>query len=105
MDDLSDTKPRLSLEEIQEQPFVRVERPHFFRNLVALLRRVYWPKVGLFTFSLFLFILAITFMKEGARDLAPMVRNTFTVTNAANSLGFGWLFAYVVMSGSPVAAA
>jgi Na+/phosphate symporter len=27
------------------------------------------------------------------------------VTNPANSLGFGWLFAYVVMSGSPVAAA
>jgi Na+/phosphate symporter len=27
------------------------------------------------------------------------------VTNAADSLGFGWLFAYAIMSGSPVAAA
>jgi hypothetical protein len=55
--------------------------------------------------SLFLFILAITLMKEGARELAPLVRDRFHVTNPANSLGFGWLFAYVVMSGSPVAAA
>lgn len=55
--------------------------------------------------STFLFILAITLMKEGAHDLAPLVRDRFSVTNAANSLGFGWLFAYLVMSGSPVAAA
>jgi hypothetical protein len=44
-------------------------------------------------------------MKDGARSLAPLVRDSFRVTNAVNSLGFGWLFAYVVMSGSPVAAA
>lgn len=62
-------------------------------------------KVGLFVVSLFLFILAITLMKEGARELAPLVRDRFHVTNPANSLGFGWLFAYIVMSGSPVAAA
>jgi solute carrier family 34 (sodium-dependent phosphate cotransporter) len=62
-------------------------------------------KVGLFLISLFLFILAITLMKEGARELGPLVRDRLQVTNAANSLGFGWLFAYVVMSGSPVAAA
>lgn len=62
-------------------------------------------KVGLFLASLFLFILAITLMKEGARELGPLVRDRLRVTNAANSLGFGWLFAYVVMSGSPVAAA
>lgn len=62
-------------------------------------------KSALFILSLFLFILAITLMKEGARDLAPLVRDTFRVTNPANSLGFGWLFAYIVMSGSPVAAA
>lgn len=67
------------------------------------LRRL--AKVGLFLISLFLFILAITLMKEGARDLGPLVRDRFQVNNAANSLGFGWLFAYVVMSGSPVAAA
>ena len=69
----------------------------------TVLRRL--SKVALFLVSLFLFILAITLMKEGARDLGPLVRERFRVTNAANSLGFGWLFAYVVMSGSPVAAA
>ncbi len=61
-------------------------------------------KFSLFIVSLFLFILAITLMKEGSRDLGPLVRDGFRVTNPANSLGFGWLFAYVVMSGSPVAA-
>lgn len=64
-----------------------------------------WRKIGLFGLSLFLFILAITLMKQGARPFAPLVRDSFRVTNPANSLGFGWLLAYVVMSGSPVAAA
>ncbi len=67
--------------------------------------RIQPVKIGLFLTSLFLFILAITLMKEGARGIAPLVRDNFAVSNAANSLGFGWLFAYVVMSGSPVAAA
>jgi solute carrier family 34 (sodium-dependent phosphate cotransporter) len=72
------------------------------------LARARWRRLGkvlLFLASLFLFILAITLMKEGARDLGPLVRDRFQVSNAANSLGFGWLFAYIVMSGSPVAAA
>jgi sodium-dependent phosphate cotransporter len=62
-------------------------------------------KIGLFVASLFLFILALTLMKEGARGIAPLVRDGFAVSNTANSLGFGWLFAYIIMSGSPVAAA
>lgn len=61
-------------------------------------------KIGLFVLSLFLFILAITMMKDGARGLSTLVRDGFSVTNMANSLGFGWLFAYLIMSGSPVAA-
>lgn len=68
-------------------------------------RRLPIGKAVLFVLSLFLFILAITLMKEGARSLAPLIRDTFRVTNPLNSLGFGWLFAYAVMSGSPVAAA
>ncbi len=68
-------------------------------------RRVNVGKIALFVVSLFLFILALTLMKDGARGLAPLVRDSFRVTNPANSLGFGWLFAYIVMSGSPVAAA
>jgi len=67
--------------------------------------RVRVGKFGLFLASLYLFILAITLMKEGARAVAPLVRNLLDVTSAANALGFGWLFAYTIMSGSPVAAA
>ena len=74
------------------------------------LRRAWWErvrvgKIGLFVASLYLFMLAITLMKEGARGVAPLVRNLLDVTSAANALGFGWLFAYAIMSGSPVAAA
>ena len=36
--------------------------------------------------------------------MAPLVRDTFKIDTPANALGFGWLFAYLVMSGSPVAA-
>lgn len=63
-----------------------------------------WRKAATFVLALFLFILALQLLKSGARALAPFVRGTLSVKNAANALGFGWLFAYVVLSGSPVAA-
>jgi Na+/phosphate symporter len=62
-------------------------------------------KIALFIASLYLFILAISLMKEGANGLTPVIQNLLHVSNPANALGFGWLFAYIVMSGSPVAAA
>lgn len=61
-------------------------------------------KIALFVFSLFVFTFALILLKEGAKELGPFVRNFLDVNNAANALGFGWLFAYAVMSGSPVAA-
>ncbi len=67
-------------------------------------QRIRYKKILLFILSLFLFILAINLMKTGARSMVPLIRDTFRVTNPLNSLGFGWLFAYVIMSGSPVAA-
>lgn len=67
-------------------------------------RAVSWTKIGLFIVSLFLFILALTLMKDGARGMAPFVEDRFSLDSAANTMGFGWLFAYLVMSGSPVAA-
>jgi Na+/phosphate symporter len=73
-------------------------------NFGTVWRRIDWLKIGLFIFSLFLFILAITLMKEGARSLAPLIRDRFAIDSPTNSLGFGWLFAYIIMSGSPVAA-
>lgn len=62
-------------------------------------------RLGIFIASLFLFTLSLYLMKIGARALAPYIREVFRVTNPANALGFGWLFAYVVLSGSPAAAA
>ena len=61
-------------------------------------------KVGLFLVSLFLFILALTLMKEGASGFSSLVRDRFAITGVLDSLGFGWLCAYLLMSGSPVAA-
>jgi Na+/phosphate symporter len=79
-----------------------------FNNALSVIarsmQRIKWKKVGIFAISLFLFMLAINLMKEGARGLAPLVHDFLDIKNPANSLGFGWLSAYVVMSGSPVAA-
>jgi Na+/phosphate symporter len=67
-------------------------------------RRLNWRKIGLFALSVLLFVLALQLLKSGARALVPFVREGLAVQNAANALGFGWLFAYVALSGSPVAA-
>lgn len=67
-------------------------------------RRWHWYKLPLFVLSIFLFILAITLMKDGARGLGPLVRDSLQVTNFVDAMGFGWLFSYAIMSGSPVAA-
>jgi solute carrier family 34 (sodium-dependent phosphate cotransporter) len=78
-------------------PRVRVEdRPRWVR--VAI-------KVLYFIPALFLFILAIQLMKEGAQSIAPRLQGTFPVDNMVSTLGLGWLGAYLVLSGSPVAAA
>lgn len=69
------------------------------------LGRVAWAKVLLFAISITLFILAIILMQAGAYALAPFIRDTLTVNKPTNGLGFGWLSAYLVFSGSPIAAA
>jgi Na+/phosphate symporter len=67
-------------------------------------RKPNWKKIGLGFLSIALFILSIQLMKEGAGVVAPYIEGWLDVDNAANSLGFGWLAAYVILSGSPVAA-
>ena len=61
-------------------------------------------KVAYFLPAIFLFILAIQLMKSGAKSLAPNLEGTFPVDNAISTLGLGWIGAYLVLSGSPVAA-
>lgn len=75
------------------------------RRLTGLALRIGIQKTFLFLFSVFLFIFALELMKNGARGIAPLIVNLFKVDSLLNALGFGWLFAYLVMSGSPVAAA
>jgi hypothetical protein len=78
-----------------ERPEAAVSRPRW-RRLAA--------KLLYFSAALFLFILAIQFMKSGAKALAPNLQGTFPVDNAVSTLGLGWIGAYLVLSGSPVAA-
>ncbi|MBE7473325.1 MAG: hypothetical protein DPW09_04485 [Anaerolineae bacterium] len=95
------------VESVSSQPAPFLPAPSvrkIARAARAVWSNVRFDKIIIFIASIFLFILAIMLMKEGARGLTFLVRDTFAVTNPFNSLGFGWLFAYVIMSGSPVAA-
>jgi Na+/phosphate symporter len=87
---------------------IAVPRRDVYRKLLAKpywWRKVNFRKIVLFSFSLYLFFLAITLMKHGARGLVPLFQNSLNLSNGLSALGFGWIFAYVIMSGSPVAAA
>lgn len=55
--------------------------------------------------GLFVFILALQLMKAGARQLAPVLEDLALLQTPLQALGLGWLGAYLVLSGSPVAAA
>jgi len=68
-------------------------------------RRQGWKRLRLGLAGVLFFVLALALMKEGAGGLAPLLRGHLDITNAADSMGFGWLMAYLVLSGSPVAVA
>lgn len=53
--------------------------------------------------ALFLFILGLEMLKRGAGGVMPFFR-ALQVDGALNTFGLGWLMAYGVLSGSPVAA-
>lgn len=61
-------------------------------------------KVAAAVGGLLLFVLALELLKSSAGGLGPFVAGTLRVDGFGGALGFGWLFAYVVLSGSPVAA-
>lgn len=63
-----------------------------------------WRRIGSGLAAILLFALSLELIKSGASGLAPLIRQRLAVTNAADSLGFGWLMAYLILSGSPVAA-
>ena len=68
------------------------------RALPGWLQRVLAVAVGLL-----LFVLALELLKKGAFGLGPLLRSV-GVAGFTGGLGFGWLMACVVLSGSPVAA-
>ena len=54
--------------------------------------------------ALYLLVLSLQLMKSGAAALAPTIRDSALFETGASTLGAGWLGAYVVLSGSPIAA-
>ncbi|MDQ7030056.1 MAG: hypothetical protein Q9O62_09910 [Ardenticatenia bacterium] len=62
-------------------------------------------KVTTFFASLFLFVLGIVVMKDGASVLTPLVERLIDLSRPLRGLSAGWLSSMIIMSGSPVAAA
>lgn len=56
-----------------------------------------------FVAALYLLVLAIQLMKSGAAPIGARLEQTPLITNAYSTLGFGWLLANLILSGSPVA--
>jgi len=53
--------------------------------------------------AIWLFLCAIAVLKDGAAALAPVLQGSLLTDSPASTLGFGWLGAMLVMSGSPIA--
>lgn len=69
---------------------------------------MYWSKYNirspvLLILGIFTFILAIQLMMEGSTSFS-FILDYKDGLGPVNTLGFGWLFSYLVLSGSPVAA-
>ena len=62
-----------------------------------------FARAGWAVAGLVLFALALEVTRAGAGSLAPLLAD-INVEGVTNGLGFGWLFACIVLSGSPVAA-
>jgi sodium-dependent phosphate cotransporter len=88
-------------------PFEATQARHFIDLGPFEVERSPWyivRKLLLFVPALFLFILAIQLMKSGAAAVGPSIEGKFPFANGLSTLGTGWLGAYFVLSGSPVAA-
>ncbi len=84
-----------------ESETIKIEaRPVAARSRVWSARAI---KVASVVAALFLFVLAIQLMKSGSGAIAPRLRASGLFDNGVQTLGAGWLGAYLVLSGSPVA--
>lgn len=78
------------------EPHVRPDRRDL---LLGSLARLAFALAGLF-----LFIVALELLKRGAGGYGRELIRVLNISTPASALGFGWLLAYVFLSGSPVAA-
>lgn len=69
------------------------------KHFLNILRKLLFAIIGLF-----IFILALSLLKDGARSYGQSLISMLNISNPVNTLGFGWLLAYIFLSGSPVAA-
>jgi len=60
-------------------------------------------KITLVAAAFFLFVFALESIKTSARGISPVL-TTLHVSGTLNLFGLGWLMAYAVLSGSPIAA-
>lgn len=60
-------------------------------------------RAALVVLALFVFVLSLELLKAGAAGIGPLLR-ALRVTGIGGGIGFGWLMACLVLSGSPVAA-
>ena len=72
-------------------------------RVLGWLRRAALLRIAAAVVGLALFALALEITRAGAGSLVPLLSD-ISAEGVANALGFGWLFAYIVLSGSPVAA-
>src|SRR5436189_5399609 len=70
---------------------------------LAILPR-WLPKLLIMIVGLLAFILALQLLKQGAKVYGGEIIRLLHVSYVANTLGFGWLLAYIFLIGSPVAA-
>ncbi|WP_298402049.1 hypothetical protein [uncultured Chloroflexus sp.] len=61
-------------------------------------------RVGYALTGLLAFVLALELLKRGAAGYGRILIAWLDISSTANALGFGWLLAYIFLSGSPVAA-
>lgn len=61
-------------------------------------------RVGAGLGGFFFFVFALEMMKSGANGLTPLIRGHLDMQHTLDCLGLGWLMAYFVLSGSPIAA-
>lgn len=64
----------------------------------------WWQRLVFGVLGIFLFVTALGLMKEGAAGLIPSLEGSVFTDNPWSTLGLGWLGAFLVLSGSPVAA-